>query len=206
MGRRDRARHLGWGFAWPDNRRTLYNRASADPEGKPWSEQKRLIWWDEEKGSWTGHDRARLPERQGARLSSRTGASSRPGMDALGGRQPFIMIADGKAALFAPSGLKDGPLPTHYEPVESPVRNPLYAGSSPTRPPSAGSAPTTRWHEPGDPRFPHALHHLPADRAPFRRHADPLVPVTAELQPEGFAEIPTELARGTRHREHSTGS
>ena len=48
-------------------------------------------------------------------------------MDALDGTSPFIMIADGKASLFVPSGLKDGPLPTHYEPVESPVSNPLYA-------------------------------------------------------------------------------
>jgi formate dehydrogenase major subunit len=45
-----------WGWAWPMNRRTLYNRASADPEGKPWSERKAYVWWDEEQGAWTGHD------------------------------------------------------------------------------------------------------------------------------------------------------
>ena len=43
------------------------------------------------------------------------------GMDALGGNDPLIMEPDGKCQLFVPSGLKDGPLPTYYEPVESPV-------------------------------------------------------------------------------------
>ena len=45
-----------WGWAWPANRRTLYNRASADPDGKPWSERKAYVWWDEAAGKWTGHD------------------------------------------------------------------------------------------------------------------------------------------------------
>ncbi len=61
---------LGWGFAWPANRRMLYNRASADPDGKPWSERKRWIWWDESKGL----DRlrnARLPPRQAPELPVR---------------------------------------------------------------------------------------------------------------------------------------
>ena len=49
-----------WGWAWPANRRILYNRASADPDGKPWSERKALVWWDEEQGKWTGHDNAGL--------------------------------------------------------------------------------------------------------------------------------------------------
>jgi len=45
-----------WGFAWPHNRRILYNRASADPEGRPWSERKKLVWWDHETGRWVGDD------------------------------------------------------------------------------------------------------------------------------------------------------
>jgi formate dehydrogenase major subunit len=185
--------HLGWGFAWPDNRRTLNNRASADPEGKPWSEAKRLMWWDEEKGSWTGHDRIDFEPTK--RPDYRPDWSKQPqGMDAISGREPFIMIADGKSSLFAPSGMKDGPLPTHYEPLESPIRNPLYKRQS--------NPVAKRWEQadnhladPGDPRFPYAFttyrlteHHSAG--TPTRS-----VPVTAELQPEGFAEIPTELAR-----------
>ena len=46
-----------WGWTWPMNRRVLYNRASADPQGRPWSERKKLVWWDPERqGEWTGHD------------------------------------------------------------------------------------------------------------------------------------------------------
>src|SRR5437870_1867671 len=44
----------GWGFAWPSDRRIIYNRASARPDGSPWSERKKLVWWDSEK--WTGID------------------------------------------------------------------------------------------------------------------------------------------------------
>ncbi len=46
----------GWGFAWPNDSRVIYNRASADPDGKPWSENKKLVWWDA-KGKevdWSG--------------------------------------------------------------------------------------------------------------------------------------------------------
>ncbi len=184
--------HLGWGFAWPANRRTMYNRASADPEGRPWSERKRLVWWDEGKREWTGYDvidfeKSKPPD-------YRPDWSKRPeGMEALSGADPFIMIADGKASLFVPSGLKDGPLPTHYEPVESPVKNALY-GQQDNPVAKKWPRPDNRYHPVGDERFPYALttyrlteHHSGA--IPTRT-----VPLTAELQPEGFAEIPPELA------------
>lgn len=184
--------HLGWAFAWPDNRRNMYNRASADPDGKPWSERKKLMWWDEAQGKWQGPDvldfvADKRPDYEPDWSTPQTG------MEAIDGKSPFIMISDGKASLFTPSGLKDAPLPTHYEPVESPVRNPLYRQQwSPT---------AKRWeradnplHEVGDPRYPHVLttyrlteHHSAG--TPTRS-----VPSTAELQPEGFAEIPPELA------------
>ena len=57
-----------WGWAWPLNRRILYNRASADPDGKPWSERKALVWWDADAGKWTGHDVRRLHRRPAAVL------------------------------------------------------------------------------------------------------------------------------------------
>ena len=52
----------GWGFAWPSDRRIIYNRASARPDGKPWSERKKLVWWDEAKGEWTGDDVPDFPK------------------------------------------------------------------------------------------------------------------------------------------------
>ena len=103
--------HPGWGFAWPANRRIIYNRASADPSGKPWSEERKYIWFDEATQKWTGYD---VPDFIG---------TVKPG-DPLGDK-PFIMITEREGRLFAIKGLNDGPFPEHYEPVESPVVNVL---------------------------------------------------------------------------------
>lgn len=184
--------HLGWAFAWPKNCRTLYNRASADPDGRPWSERKRLAWWDEAEKRWTSADMVDFPDDKPP--GYRPDWSAKPaGMDALRGDEPFVMMPDGRAAIFSSSGLKDGPLPVHYEPLESPVANSLHRQQS--------SPAAKRWirsgnrlHRTGDPEFPYVLttyrlteHHCGG--APTRSAAH-----TAELQPEGFAEIPEELA------------
>src|SRR6266446_1149226 len=112
---------LNWGFAWPANRRLLYNRASADPSGKPWSERKKWVWWDGTK--WTGYD---VPDFV---VNKPPNAKAKPGgigLDAHSGTDPFIMKPDGVGWLYVPTGLLDGPLPTQYEPAESPVHNPMY--------------------------------------------------------------------------------
>lgn len=100
---------LNWSFAWPMNRRILYNRCSADYNGKPWSEDKKVIWWDSMKQEWTGYD---VPDFVKTQVPNE-GA----------GLNPFIMNATGTGNLFA--NLKDGPLPEHYEPYESPIPNPF---------------------------------------------------------------------------------
>jgi formate dehydrogenase major subunit len=112
-----------WGWAWPANRRLLYNRASADPQGKPWSEKKRYVWWNEEKGEWTGHD---VPDFEKTKSPDYIPPDGAVGPAALAGTDPFIMQRDGRGALFVPIGLKDGPMPTHYESAESPVLNDVY--------------------------------------------------------------------------------
>ena len=83
-----------WGWAWPANRRMLYNRASADPDGRPWSERKAYVWWDEEQGKWTGHD---VPDFSATKRPTTCRPRERPAQDALAGVDPFIMQADGKA-------------------------------------------------------------------------------------------------------------
>jgi formate dehydrogenase major subunit len=184
-----------WGWTWPMNRRVLYNRASADPQGRPWSERKKLVWWDADAGRWTGHD---VPDFPVAVAPDKITDPDATGPAALAGDDAFIMQADGKAWLFAPHGVADGPLPTHYEPHESPVRNPMYTQqSNPTRKvfgrkdnpshPAAG--------ERGAEVFPYVLttsrlteHHTAG--AMSRQ-----LPFLAELQPGLFVEVSPELAR-----------
>src|SRR5712675_1611067 len=111
----------GWGFSWPSDRRIIYNRASARPDGHPWSERKKLVWWDSEK--WTGIDVAGFVQGKPPDYEPEVGAE---GLDAIPGDAPFILHEDGLGWIYVPKGLKDGPFPTHYEPLESPVSNELY--------------------------------------------------------------------------------
>jgi formate dehydrogenase major subunit len=180
-----------WAWAWPANRRILYNRASADPQGRPWSERKKHTWWDEEQERWSGYD---VPDFPANKRPDYRAPPDAEGMDAISGDDPFMMMADGRAWLFAPSGLLDGPLPTHYEPIESPVQNLLY--------PQLGANPAAiRWKRPenafnssGDPRYP-----LVATTFRLTEHhtagaMSRNLPWLDELQPEMFAEIDPQLA------------
>jgi formate dehydrogenase-N alpha subunit len=111
-----------WGFTWPANRRILYNRASARPDGTPWAEDKKIIWWDADAGKWTGYD---VPDFSATKAPDAKADPAGTGLSAQSGTDPFIMKSDGKGWLFAPSGLNEGPFPEHYEPLESPVQNPM---------------------------------------------------------------------------------
>ena len=190
-----------WAWAWPANRRVLYNRASADPSGRPWSEPKALVWWDAEAGKWTGHD---VPDFVSDRDPSYEPPEGASGPDALAGTDPFIMQADGKGWLYAPAGLVDGPLPTFYEPQDSPVQNPLYGRQrNPVR--EIYSRPHNRYHpsgdEPGSSVFPYVTttyrltEHFTAGA--MTRN----LPYLNELQPEMFCEVSPELA-AERDLEH----
>jgi formate dehydrogenase major subunit len=184
-----------WAWAWPANRRILYNRASADPDGKPWSERKAYVWWDEEQGKWTGHD---VPDFEADKRPDYQPPEDAKAQDAIAGTDPFIMQADGKAWLFVPAGLTDGPLPTHYEPQESPFDNPLYKQqANPAREqfPRKDNGYARSGNEPGADVFPYVLttyrlteHHTAGGMSRW-------VPYLAELQPELFCEVSPELAR-----------
>jgi formate dehydrogenase major subunit len=189
---------LEWGWAWPLNRRVLYNRASADPEGKPWSDRKALVWWDAQRGQWTGHDVPDFPKDKPPTYRPPQGAV---GPDALHGNDPFIMQSDGKGWLFAPTGLADGPLPTHYEPHESPVRNLLYGQQgNPTR------KIYVRPDNPSPPELHGEVFPFVFTTARLTEHhtaggMSRTLPYLSELQPELFVEVSPELAaqRGLQH-------
>jgi formate dehydrogenase major subunit len=182
----------GWGYAWPLDRRILYNRASAAPDGAPWSERKKLVWWDEAKGEWAGDDVADFT--RGKRPDA-PGQPDQGGDEALPGHAPFIMHPDGMGWLYVPSGLKDGPLPAHYEPLETNLANELYP--SQLRNPVANpmTRPDNAYADSPDERYPYVLttyrlteHHTAGGMSRTLSHL-------AELQPELFAEISPELAR-----------
>jgi formate dehydrogenase major subunit len=182
----------GWGFAWPNDCRIIYNRASARPDGQPWSERKKLVWWDENKKQWTGLD---VPDYdKETPPSAPENIQHGKGVEALGGAKPFTLHPDGVAWLYVSSGLKDGPLPAHYEPLESVVKNGLYdqqtnpASDKKERPDNPYARST------GDPRFPYVLstyrlteHHTAGGMSRQLSHL-------SELQPELFTEVSPELA------------
>ncbi len=184
-----------WAWAWPDNRRILYNRASADPNGNPWSERKRYVWWDEQQKRWTGYD---APDFIKERPPSYRPPDDARGKETIAGDQPFLMQSDGKGWIFAASGLQDGPLPAHYEPEESVLKNPLYSQQcNPER--MEWRRPDNPYHQPyDDPRFPYLAttyrlteHHTAGGMSRW-------LPWLSELQPEMFCEVSPELAQECR--------
>ena len=180
-----------WGWVWPANRRTLYNRASAAPDGTPWSERKRYITWDAEQGRWVGPD---VPDFIVDRPPDHVPEEGATGPDAIGGQDPFIMQTDGKAWLFAPLGLADGPLPTHYEPPESPVRNPLYGRqSNPAR--RTLEHPTNPLNPSWSETFPYVFTTYRLTEHHTTGAMSRTLPYLTELQPEPFCEVSPRLAR-----------
>jgi formate dehydrogenase major subunit len=196
----------GWGFAWPANRRIMYSRASADPAGNPWSERKKYTYWDPAQvssqtdadgnpviGSWVnvGGDGIDFPTTKPPDAQPVEGGT---GLDAHSGASPAIMKPDGKFWLFAPSGAVDGPLPTHYEPWESPVTNPVYGQQ---RNPVAKF-----WDVPGNPyhnaedaeKYPIIVSTYRLTEHYLSGSMSRWLPWLAELMPELFIEMSHELA------------
>lgn len=183
-----------WAWVWPANRRILYNRASADADGKPWSERKKLVWWDADTGKWVGPD---VPDFPADRAPDASPEGDPAGPASLAGTDAFIMQPDGKAWLFAPQGVIDGPLPAHYEAHESPVGNSVYSVQNP---------PTQIEFSRGDNLLKPVAGTLGAEVYPFAFTTYRLtehhtaggmsrwLPFLSELQPEMFAEISPELA------------
>ncbi|TCP42635.1 formate dehydrogenase major subunit [Tamaricihabitans halophyticus] len=187
----------GWAWAWPDNRRILYNRASADPQGRPWSERKRYLWWDEEQRRWAGPDRPDFEAEKPPDFQPEPNATAQ---DGLAGDEPFIMQADGKGWLFAPAGLLDGPLPTHYEPVESPVPNSLYGQQeNPIFRPYQHAG--NRYHPIDSDVYPYVFTTYRLTEHHTAGGMSRMLPYLSELQPEFFCEVSPALARerGLRH-------
>ena len=165
-----------WGFSWPANRRVMYNRASCDLEGKPWDADRKQVWWNEQAQKWVGVD---VPDFK---------PDSHP-KDHMG---PFIMNPEGVGRLFGPLGaFADGPFPEFYEPIESPIKNPLHPDQSNNPVVKKMTTPLDKYGTPEEGfavvcttyRLTEQYHYWTKNN-----------PMNVQLIPEPFVEIPVELA------------
>lgn len=167
--------YANWAWSWPLNRRVLYNRASADLDGRPWDAKRPGIQWDGAK--WAGdvpdYPPTMSPKDPKAWL-------------------PFIMNGEGVGRLFSNS-MVDGPFPEHYEPIEAPIPNPLH--------PQQSESPVAFLYDQAAGRksrfgtvdkFPYVAtsYRLTEHEHYVTQH----VPLLVGLQPQAFVELPEELA------------
>jgi formate dehydrogenase major subunit len=165
-----------WAWSWPANRRVLYNRASCDPEGRPWDPARKQVWWSEAQQKWLGVD---VPDFK---------VDSAP-KDHMG---PFIMNPEGVGRIFAPlAAFADGPFPEYYEPVESPIDNPLH--------PKQSKNPVSKRFKSAADKFGSPAEGYNVVCTTFRltehyHYWTKNNPMNVQLMPEPFVEMPAELA------------
>ena len=165
-----------WGWSWPANRRVLYNRASCDPEGRPYDPERRQVWWDDAQQKWVGND---VPDFK---------VDSKPS-DHMG---PFIMNPEGVGRIFAPlAAFADGPFPEHYEPTESPIANPLH--------PQQSNNPVAKKYKSDMDKFgtPEQGFNVVCTTYRLTEHYHYWTknnPMNVQLVPEPFVEVPAQLA------------
>jgi formate dehydrogenase major subunit len=171
---------LNWAWAWPANRRVLYNAASTNPAtGKAWRADKRLVAWNGK--SWGGADVPDIAPTADPTAENRV--------------QPFIMTAEGVARLYAPTGMAEGPLPEHYEPFESPLaNNPMHPNN-----PKARANPAARVFK-GDMEAFGKPDEFPYVATSYRltehfHYWTKNVQTSAIIQPQQFVEIGEDLAK-----------
>jgi len=165
-----------WAWSWPANRRVMYNRASCDLDGKPWDPERRQIWWNAAARKWSGED---VPDFK----------ADSPPADHMG---PFIMNPEGVGRLFGPlAAFQDGPFPEHYEPIESPIANPLHPDRSTNPVVRKFATPLDKYGTPANGftvicttyRLTEHYHYWTKNN-----------PMNVQLVPEPFVEVPVELA------------
>jgi formate dehydrogenase-N alpha subunit len=168
---------LNWGYAWPVNRRILYNRASADLAGKPWDPKRPVLRWT--GTAWAGND---VPDMR---------PDAAPDQNVM----PFIMTPEGVGRLFSRELMAEGPLPEHYEPFESPLdRNPMHPNN-----PKAKSNPAARVYKSDMEAFGTAKD-FPYVATTYRlvehfHYWTKFSKINAIMQPEQFVEVGEELAK-----------
>jgi formate dehydrogenase-N alpha subunit len=168
--------YQNWAWSWPANRRVMYNRASCDLNGKPWDPDRPQVWWNETAQKWVGND---VPDFK----------ADSPPKDHMG---PFIMNPEGVGRIFGPlAAFADGPFPEHYEPLESPIANPLHPQQSTNPVVKKFKTPLDKYGTPAEGfnivcttyRLTEHYHYWTKNN-----------PMEVQLVPEPFVEVPAELA------------
>src|SRR5436309_1738436 len=168
--------HHTWAWSWPATRRVLYNRASCDGDGKPWDPTRRQVWWNESTQKWVGND---VPDFK---------VDSKP-KDHMG---PFIMNPEGVGRIFAPLGaFADGPFPEFYEPIESPIDNPLHPQQTHNPVVKRLKSPDDKYGTPKDGYTVVCTTYPLTDHSHYWTKNNPM---NVQLVPEPFVEIPEEMA------------
>jgi formate dehydrogenase major subunit len=196
MARRDKTDDSGiglypkWSWAWPVNRRIIYNRASVDPTGKPWKGKKPVIEFvgEVKDGKYTTQKwKGDVPDGPWYPLKNPDGTAREDG------KLPFIMKSDGYASIYGP-GLNDGPFPEHYEPIECPVeKNPF--GAQLANPVAATFATVRDVIKTCDPRFPFVCSTYRVTEHWQTGVLTRWLPWLIEAEPQMFVEMSEELAQ-----------
>ena len=168
--------HQNWAWSWPANRRVLYNRASCDLDGKPWDATRAQVWWNEDQQKWVGNDVVDFK------------TDSKP-KDHMG---PFIMNPEGVGRIFGPlAAFNDGPFPTFYEPVESPIDNLLYPKQTHNPVVRRFKTPEDKLSTPKDGYTVVCTTYRLTEHYHYWTKNNPM---NVQLIPEPFIEIPEEMA------------
>jgi len=196
MARRDKTDDSGiglypkWSWAWPVNRRIIYNRASVDPTGKPWNPKKPVIEFvgEVKDGKYTTQKwKGDVPDGPWYPLKNPDGTAREDG------KLPFIMKPDGYASIYGP-GLNDGPFPEHYEPIECPVeKHPLSPQK--TSPVAAMFTTARDVIKSCDPRFPFVCSTYRVTEHWQTGVLTRWLPWLIEAEPQMFVEMSEELAK-----------
>ena len=168
--------YANWAWSWPANRRVMYNRASCDPTGKPWDPGRRQVWWSQSASRWSGND---VPD---FKVDS-------PPQDHMG---PFIMNPEGVGRIFAPlAAFAEGPFPEHYEPIESPIANPLHPNQSNNPVVTKFKSDMDKYGTPDQGFKIVCTTYRLTEHYHYWTKNNPMI---VQLVPEPFVEIPVELA------------
>jgi len=200
--------HSNWTFSWPNNSRVLWNRASVDSKGRPRDKDRVIVEWDGSK--WVGPDTLHVaaadkapdtleggkvfstPEGKGALFRGPFTMKQKdaPEIELKSGYDPDVFKV---APVGSEGGINDGPIPAHYEPMESPVDNPMYSQQSN---PTVNVLKHEEFQKFGDrEKYPHVLTTYMVTEQFLSGGKTRNTPQLNELMPSNFAEISRNLAK-----------